>query len=65
MNVNNREKHMREGHTFIDTEQIMSHIEHVFIKMTLTTQIYNTTQTPLTLPSNEEKKYLGYKERRL
>ena len=26
MNVNNREKHMREGHTFIDTEQIMSHI---------------------------------------
>ena len=59
MNVNNREKHMREGHTFIDTEHIMSHIEHICIKMTL------TTQTPLTLPSNEEKKYLGYKERRL
>ena len=32
INVNNREKHMREAHKFIDKEQIMSHIEHIFIK---------------------------------
>ena len=32
MNVNNREKHMREVHKYIDKEQMISHTKRIFIK---------------------------------